>query len=67
MALAVLGANIDTFIRNARIGDFPEALAHELDERKVQSQEMEEGLPTRFVFAGETLYIKPHSAGREPP
>jgi hypothetical protein len=65
MALAVLGANIDTFIANARIGDFPDTLAHELDERKVQSQEMEEDLPTRFVFADETLYIKPHGAGRQ--
>jgi hypothetical protein len=65
MALAVLGANIDTFIANARIGDFPGDLAHELDERKVQSQEMEEDLPTRFVFAGETLFIKPHGAGRQ--
>jgi hypothetical protein len=65
MALALLGANIDTLIANARIGDFPVGLVHELEERKVQSQEMEEDLPTRFVFAGETLYIKPHGAGRQ--
>jgi hypothetical protein len=29
------------------------------------SQEMEEDLPTRFVFAGEILYTKPQGAGRQ--
>jgi hypothetical protein len=64
MALAILGANIDTFIASARVGHYPDDLAHELEERKVQSQEAEEDLPTRFVFAGETLSIKPYGAGR---
>ena len=62
---AVLGANIDTFIAHARIGDVPQALAHEFDERKVQSHEIEDDLPARDVFAGETLSIKPHSVGQQ--
>jgi hypothetical protein len=65
MALAVLGANINTLIANARIGNFPEDLSHELDERKVQSQEMKKDLHTRSDFAGEILYMKPLGARRQ--
>jgi hypothetical protein len=40
-------------------------LAQELDQRKVQSQELEMNLTIRFVFAGEPVFIKPHGAERE--
>jgi hypothetical protein len=62
----LVGANIDTFIGNARVsGDFPEELAAQLEERKRQSQDAEEDLPTPWRFAGEALFIKPHGAGRQ--
>jgi hypothetical protein len=62
----LVGANIDTFIGNARLnGDFPEELAAHLEELKRQSQESEEDLPTLWRFAGEVLFIKPHGAGRQ--
>jgi hypothetical protein len=69
MALAVpalLGANIDTFIANARINaDFPDGLGAHLEDLKRHSQEAEEDLPTPWRFAGEMLFIKPHGAGRQ--
>jgi hypothetical protein len=62
----LVGANIDTFIGNARIqGEFPEALAEQLEDLKRRSQEAEEDLPTSWWFAGEVLFIKPHGAGRQ--
>ena len=62
---AIVGANIDTFIGNARVnGEFPDALAAHLEDLKRRSQEVEEDLPTSWRFAGEVLYIKPHGAGR---
>jgi hypothetical protein len=66
MALHLVGQNIDTFIGNARVkGDFPEELADQLEELKRQSQEAEEDLPTKWQFAGEVLFLKPHGAGRQ--
>jgi hypothetical protein len=66
METKVVGANIDTFIGNARItGDFPDALAEQLEDLKRRSQEAEEDLPTSWQFAGEALFIKPHGAGRQ--
>jgi hypothetical protein len=63
---AIVGANIDTFIGNARItGEFPDALAAHLEDLKRRSQEVEEDLPTPWQFAGEVLFIKPHGAGRQ--
>jgi hypothetical protein len=65
MDTKVVGANIDTFIGNARINrDFPEALAEQLEDLKRRSQEAEEDLPTPWQFAGEILFVKPHGAGR---
>jgi hypothetical protein len=62
----LVGANIDTFIGNARLrGDFPDALAAQLEELKRRSQDAEEDLPTSWRFAGEVLFIKPHGAGRQ--
>ena len=62
----LVGANIDTFIGNARVsGNFPEELAAQLEERKQQSQDAEEDIPTPWRFAGEVLFIKPHGAGRQ--
>jgi hypothetical protein len=59
----LVGANIDIFIGNVRLrGDFPDALAAQLGERKRQSQEAEEDLPTSWRFAGEVHFIKPHGA-----
>src|SRR5690348_6417057 len=66
MAPHLVGQNIDTFIGNARVkGDFPEELADQLEELKRQSQEAEEDLPTKWQFAGEVLFLKPHGAGRQ--
>ena len=63
---AVLGANIDTFIANARINaDFPDSLGAHLEDLKRRSQDAEEDLPTPWQFAGEALFIKPHGAGRQ--
>src|SRR4029079_12219071 len=63
---ALVGQNIDTFIGNARLqGDFPFALAEQLEELKRRSQEAEEDLTTSWQFAGEVLFIKPHGAGRQ--
>ncbi len=62
----LVGANIDTFIGNARLNtDFPDVLASQLEELKRQSQDTEEDLPTPWRFAGEVLFIKPHGAGRQ--
>jgi hypothetical protein len=62
----IVGANIDTFIGNARInGDFPDELAAHLEDFKRRSQEAEGDLPTPWLFAGEVLFIKPHGAGRQ--
>src|SRR5690348_2207924 len=62
----LVGANIDTFIGNARLtGDFPDDLAAHLEELKRRSQEAEEDLPTTWQFAGEVVFIKPHGAGRQ--
>jgi hypothetical protein len=62
----LVGANIDTFIGNARLSsDFPEELAAQLEELRRQNQEAEEDLPTPWRFAGEALFIKPHGAGRQ--
>jgi hypothetical protein len=66
MAFAILGANIDTFIANARINaDFPDSLGARLEDLKRRSQEAEEDLVTPWRFAGEVLFIKPHGAGRQ--
>jgi hypothetical protein len=62
----LVGANIDTFIGNARLNsDFSDELASQLEELKRQSQNTEEDLPTPWRFAGEVLFIKPHGAGRQ--
>ena len=63
---SLVGANIDTFIGNAKVsGDFPENLAEQLEKLKRRSQEAEEDQPTSWQFAGEVLFIKPHGAGRQ--
>ncbi len=63
---SVVGQNIDTFIGNARIhGDFPAALAEQLEDLKRRSQGTEEVIPTPWQFAGEVVFIKPHGAGRQ--
>lgn len=60
----LVGQNIDTFIWNARVGgEFPEALADQLEDLKRRSQEAEDDLPTPWQFAGEVLFVKPHGAG----
>jgi hypothetical protein len=64
--MQVVAANIDTLILNVRLGaEFPDDLAAQLDVLKEACQEAEEDIPTAFTFAGETLFIKPHGAGRQ--
>lgn len=66
MDTKVVGANIDTFIGNARINqEFPELLVAQLEDLKRRSQEAEEDVPSSWRFAGEILFIKPHGAGRQ--
>ncbi len=63
---SVVEQNIDTFIGNARIhGDFPAALAEQLEDLKRRSQDTEEDIPSPWQFAGEVVFIKPHGAGRQ--
>lgn len=63
---AILAANIDTFVANARIStDFPGDLGAHLEDRRRRSQEAEEDLRTPWQCTGEVLFIKPHGAGRQ--
>jgi hypothetical protein len=63
---AIVGANIDPFIGNARVhGEFPDELAAHPEDLKRRSQESEEDLPTSWRFAGEVLFIKPNGAARQ--
>ena len=66
METKIVGANIDTFIGNARLTvTSPTTLPSQLEDLKRRSQEAEEDLPTPWQFAGEVLFIKPHGAGRQ--
>jgi hypothetical protein len=60
----VVGANIDTWLINVK-GKLPDRLAEELDFLKEASQEADEDIPTRWSFAGETLFIRAHGSGRQ--
>ena len=60
----VVGANIDTWLINVK-GKLPDGLAEELDFLKEASQEADEDIPTRWTFAGETLFIRAHGSGRQ--
>jgi len=60
----VVGANIDTWLINVK-GKLPDGLAEELDFLKEASQEADEDIPTRWSFAGETLFIRAHGSGRQ--
>ncbi len=60
----IVGANIDTWLINVK-GKLPDGLAEELDFLKEASQEADEDIPTRWAFAGETLFIRAHGSGRQ--
>jgi hypothetical protein len=60
----IVGANIDTWLINIK-GKLPDGLADELDVLKEASQEAEEDIATRWIFAGETLFIRAHGSGRQ--
>jgi hypothetical protein len=60
----VVGANIDTWLINIK-GKLPDELADELEFLKEASQEADEDIPTRWTFAGETLFIRAHGSGRQ--
>src|SRR5262249_27354520 len=60
-AVQVVAANVDTALYNIKLPDLPE----ELDALKAASQEADDDLPTRWTFAGETLSLKAHGAGRQ--
>jgi hypothetical protein len=64
MPPTIVGANIDTWILNVK-GGLSESLADELDSLKEMSQETEEDVATSWTFAGETLFIRAHGAGRQ--
>ena len=58
----IVGANIDTWLINVK-GKLPDGLGEELDFLKEASQEADEDIPTRWTFAGETLFIRAHGSG----
>jgi hypothetical protein len=60
----IVGANIDTWLINVK-GKLPDGLTEELDFLKATSQEADEDIPTRWTFAGETLFIRAHGSGRQ--
>jgi hypothetical protein len=60
----LVAAGIDTEIINVH-GNLPEELAVEFDELKRGAQDVEDDLATRFTFAGQTLFIKPHGSQRQ--
>jgi hypothetical protein len=64
MRYQIVGANIDTWLINVK-GKLPDGLAEELDFLKEASQEADEDIPTRWSFAGETLFIRAHGSGRQ--
>ena len=64
MRYQIVGANIDTWLINVK-GKLPDGLAEELDFLKEASQEADEDIPTRWTFAGETLFIRAHGSGRQ--
>ncbi len=64
MRYPIVGANIDTWLINVK-GKLPDGSAEELDFLKEASQEADEDLPTRWTFAGETLFIRAHGSGRQ--
>src|SRR5260370_21606613 len=61
----IVGANIDTWLNNVVLADFPADLAAELDTLKQAAQEAKDDLPTCWAFAGETPFIKPHGSQRQ--
>lgn len=63
MEPTIVGTNTDTLIISAS-GVFPDGVGAELDEYKTQAQELEDDVSTRFTFAGETFYCKPHGSQR---
>jgi hypothetical protein len=64
MTYRIVGANIDTLYINVK-GTLDEELAEELNALKLSSQFADEDVPTPWVFAGETLFIKAHGSGRQ--
>lgn len=60
----IVGANIDTWLINIK-GKLSDELADALDFLKEASQEADEDIPTRWTFAGETLFIRAHGSGRQ--
>ena len=60
----VVGASIDSWLINVE-GKLPDGLAEELDFLKEASQEVHEGIPTCWTFAGGTHFILAHGSGRQ--
>jgi hypothetical protein len=60
----IVAAGMDTEIINVH-GAMPDVLTAELDALKRAAQDMEDDLPTRWMFAGQTLFIKPHGSQRQ--
>jgi hypothetical protein len=64
MRYQIVGANIDTWLINVK-GKLPDGLTEELDFLKEAAQEADDDIPTRWTFAGETLFIRAHGSGRQ--
>jgi hypothetical protein len=58
------GATIATWLINVN-GKLPDGLAEEIDFLKEASQEADEDIPTRWIFAREALFIRAHGSGRQ--
>jgi hypothetical protein len=66
--LQLVAQGIDSLWLNIKAPEkdgLPIYLADELDELRRQAQDVEDDLPTRFTFAGETLFLKPHGIQRQ--
>jgi hypothetical protein len=64
MVPAIVGAHIDTWLLNIK-GTLTDALGAQLDALKETAQALEDEVATPWVFAGETLFIRAHGAGRQ--
>jgi hypothetical protein len=61
--LKVVLAGMDTLWLSVK-GTLDEALAAELDQLKELAQQVQESVPSAFVFAGQRLYVEPYGAGK---
>jgi hypothetical protein len=62
--LGVRASGVDTAFYTVH-GEMPNQVAASLDQWKLQAQAAEDDVPTPYMFAGQTLYCKPHGSQRQ--